>query len=118
MKPLKECKVLVTPTSYGSQDPALKPFLEEQVGEVVYNPTGKPLSGGELIDLLVGVDGYIAGLDQITAEVLDAARELKVVHVMGWDTTMWTWMPPGPTRSSSPIHQGRMPNLWRNWQSG
>ena len=44
MKPLKECKVLVTPTSYGNQDPALKTFLEEQVGEVVYNPTGKPLS--------------------------------------------------------------------------
>lgn len=83
MKPLKVCKVLVTPTSYGSQDPALKSFLEEQVGEVVYNPSGKPLSGDELIDLLVGVDGYIAGLDQITSEVLEAARELKVVSRYG-----------------------------------
>jgi D-3-phosphoglycerate dehydrogenase len=83
MKPIKECKVLVTPTSYGSQDPTLKPFLEDQVGEVVYNDTGKPLSGGHLIDLLTGVDGYIAGLDEITAEVLNTATNLKVVSRYG-----------------------------------
>jgi D-3-phosphoglycerate dehydrogenase len=83
MKPLNECKVLVTPTSYGSQDPALKPFLEEQVGEVVYNSTGKPLSGGQLIDLLAGVDGYIAGLDQITADVIASAKSLKVISRYG-----------------------------------
>ncbi|MFN2143934.1 MAG: phosphoglycerate dehydrogenase, partial [Anaerolineales bacterium] len=45
--------------------------------------TGKPLSGDELIDLLAGVDGYIAGLDQITAEVLEAAGELKVISRYG-----------------------------------
>jgi len=83
MKPLSECKVLVTPTSYGSQDPALKPFLEGQVGEVVYNPTGKPLSEDLLIDLLAGVDGYIAGLDHITAAVLHAAKGLQVVSRYG-----------------------------------
>jgi D-3-phosphoglycerate dehydrogenase len=83
MKPLNECKVLVTPTSYGSQDPTLKPFLEGQVGEVVYNTTGKPLSSGELVDLLSGVDGFIAGLDEITAEVLNVADNLQVVSRYG-----------------------------------
>lgn len=83
MKALKDCKVLVTPTSYGTQDPSLKPFLEEQVGQVVYNPTGKPLKAGQLIELLAGVDGYIAGLDEITAEVLDSASQLKVVSRYG-----------------------------------
>ena len=38
---LKECRLLVTPTSYGKNDTRLKTELEAQVGEVIYNPTGK-----------------------------------------------------------------------------
>ncbi|MBN2044601.1 MAG: phosphoglycerate dehydrogenase [Anaerolineales bacterium] len=83
MKPLHECRVLVTPTSYGSQDPALKPYLEKHVGEVIYNPTGKPLSGSQLIDRLHGVDGFIAGLDQISADVIQSAKSLKVISRYG-----------------------------------
>ena len=37
---LKECRLLVTPTSYGKNDPRLKSDLEAQVAEVIYNPTG------------------------------------------------------------------------------
>jgi hypothetical protein len=33
MSDLKECSVLVTPTSFGKDDPALKPTLEETVAE-------------------------------------------------------------------------------------
>lgn len=83
MKPLNECKVLVTSTSYGTQDDRLQPYLEERVGEVVYNTTGKPLSSNQLIDLLPGVDGYIAGLDQIDSEALAAATNLKVISRYG-----------------------------------
>ena len=72
MKDLKDCKILVTPTSYGSQDPKLKTELEELVGEVVYNNTGKPLSSDQLKELLVDVDGYIAGLDEIDAGAFDS----------------------------------------------
>lgn len=83
MKPLENCRVLVTATSYGVQDETLKPFLESQVGEVIYNTTGKPLSAGQLIDKLVGVDGFIAGLDEISADVLRSASNLKVVARYG-----------------------------------
>ncbi len=83
MKPLKDCKILVTPTSYGSQDLTLKTDLEDQVGEVVYNTTGKPLSSSQLQELLIDVDGYIAGLDEIDARALESAPGLKVVARYG-----------------------------------
>ena len=67
---LKLCRVLVTATSYGKNDPRLKSELERLVGEVVYNPTGKPLSSAQVAGLLPGVDGYIAGLDVIDRSAL------------------------------------------------
>lgn len=83
MKDLKDCKILVTPTSYGSQDPELKTELEKLVGEVVYNNTGKPLSSVQLKELLKDVDGYIAGLDEIDSAAFDSAPILKVVSRYG-----------------------------------
>ncbi|MFN2119508.1 MAG: phosphoglycerate dehydrogenase [Anaerolineales bacterium] len=80
---LKECRLLVTPTSYGKNDPRLKSDLEAQVAEVIYNPTGKPLASAEVAALLPGVDGYIAGLDQIDAAALAAADRLKVIARYG-----------------------------------
>jgi len=83
MKPLQDCHVLVTPTSYGRSDAALKTQLEELVGKVTYNPTGKPLSSEALRDLIGDVDGYIAGLDVIDAEALEAAGQLQVIARYG-----------------------------------
>ncbi len=80
---LKDCRVLVTPTSYGKSDRSLCQDLESQVGEVVYNKTGKPLKAADLIAQIAGFDGYIAGVDEITAAVLDAASRLKVVARYG-----------------------------------
>ncbi len=80
---LKKARLLVTPTSYGKNDPCLKSQLEEQVGEVVYNPTGKPLTSGEVARLLPGIDGYIAGLDEINCDALQAADCLKVISRYG-----------------------------------
>jgi len=80
---LKECRLLVTPTSYGKNDSRLKTELEAQVGEVIYNPTGKPLTSAEVANLLPGVDGYIAGLDAIDAHALESADQLKVIARYG-----------------------------------
>ena len=44
---LKECRILVTPTSFGKSDPSLCRELEAQVGEVVYNTSGKPLKAAD-----------------------------------------------------------------------
>ena len=80
---LKECRLLVTPTSYGKSDPRLKTELEELVGEVIYNPTGKPLRSAEVAQFLPGVDGYIAGVDAIDRSALQAADRLKVISRYG-----------------------------------
>lgn len=80
---LKTKSVLVTTTSFGKTDAALRPALEESVGEVVYNPKGRPLSAEELIPLVRDVDGLIAGLDHINASVMDAAKHLKVISRYG-----------------------------------
>jgi D-3-phosphoglycerate dehydrogenase len=80
---LKECRLLVTPTSYGKNDARLKTDLEAKVGDVTYNPTGKPLTSAQVRDLLPGIDGYIAGLDAIDAAALAGADRLKVIARYG-----------------------------------
>ncbi len=83
MKPLENCHILVTATSYGQHDAGLKSELEAAVGRVTYNETGRPLSSSQLAALLPGVDGYIAGLDSIDAAALAAADGLRVVARYG-----------------------------------
>jgi phosphoglycerate dehydrogenase-like enzyme len=80
---LKTCRVLVTATSYGKADLRLKTDLEQVVGEVIYNPTGKPLGSEDLQKLLPGIDGMIAGLDGIDRAALQAADCLQVIARYG-----------------------------------
>lgn len=80
---LKSMRVLVTPTSYAKHDRRLITVLETAVGEVVYNPSARPLTSAELCDLLPGCDGFIAGLDVIDCRALDAADRLKVIARYG-----------------------------------
>jgi D-3-phosphoglycerate dehydrogenase / 2-oxoglutarate reductase len=83
MKPVKNCRVLVTANSYGKYNRELKDELERLVGEVVYNTTGKPLSSEQVSVLLPGIDGYIAGLDQIDQHALQFADSLKIIARYG-----------------------------------
>lgn len=78
-------KILITPTSFLKPENAeARTRIEEFADEVLYNETGKPLQGNELIKMLQGVDGVIAGVDYITSEVIEAAPEsLKVISRYG-----------------------------------
>jgi D-3-phosphoglycerate dehydrogenase / 2-oxoglutarate reductase len=80
---LKNCRVLVTPTSFGKNDPRLRPELEGAVGEVIYNEQGRPLTSAEVRSLLPGCDGFIAGLDAIDGAALESADRLKVIARYG-----------------------------------
>lgn len=80
---LAECRVLVTATSFGAQDPSLKARLEAAVGHVAYNPSGRPLKAAELLELLPEVDGVIAGLDEFARPVIEAAGRLRVLARYG-----------------------------------
>ncbi|GAB4563145.1 MAG: phosphoglycerate dehydrogenase [Anaerolineae bacterium] len=78
-----DARILVTPTSIRLVEPRLVQELESRVREVIYNPYGRPLRASEVAELLPGVDGYIAGLDEITAEALKGADRLKVIARYG-----------------------------------
>jgi D-3-phosphoglycerate dehydrogenase / 2-oxoglutarate reductase len=82
-KPIYRYKVLVTPTSFGQDDLELNHMLEQAVGEVVYNPYGRPLKSAELLPLILDCDGYIAGLDEIDGSVLETCQKLKVIARYG-----------------------------------
>lgn len=77
-------KILVTPTSFGPKaDSPAKKRLEAFADELVYNPHGRPLQEDELIPLLEGCDGYLAGLDFVGRRALESAKKLRVVSRYG-----------------------------------
>jgi len=82
-KPLKECRILVTPTSYGKYDENLKLKLEEMVKEVVYNSSGKSLKEADLLQIIEYFDGMIAGLDEINENIISKSKNLKVIARYG-----------------------------------
>ena len=80
---LEQSVVLVTPKSYGAIDFSLKTDLEKQVGRVIYNDLGRSLNEDDLIGMVGEIDGFIAGLDHITRNVIKAAPNLKVISRYG-----------------------------------
>ena len=77
-------KILVTPTSMkpDSVSPALDK-LRDFADTLVFNPYGRPMTEDEIIPLLTDCDGYLAGLDCITAKVLEACPNVKAVSRYG-----------------------------------
>ncbi|MEX1307919.1 MAG: phosphoglycerate dehydrogenase [Eubacteriales bacterium] len=78
-------KILITPTSFLSKEnTAARKLIEAFADEVVYNPLKRPLNPEEILPLLEGVDGYIAGLDYITSDVVKhAPAVLKAISRYG-----------------------------------
>lgn len=76
-------KLFITPTSFLKNAQA-KAMAEAFADEVVYNPQSRPLEATEIVELLDGVDGYLAGLDYITSDVINRApASLKVISRYG-----------------------------------
>ena len=77
-------KIHVTPASFkqGSAGPVFEK-LKAFAGELVFNPQPKPLSEDELIPLLDGCVGCIAGLDLFNRKVIESAKTLKVISRYG-----------------------------------
>ena len=75
-------KVLIGPSSYGEIDPAPLNLLKKSGIKIVENPFKRKLTKSELMDLLPGVDGLIAGLETLDREVL-VNSDLKVISRCG-----------------------------------
>ncbi|MHC4249889.1 MAG: Rossmann-fold NAD(P)-binding domain-containing protein, partial [Planctomycetota bacterium] len=72
-------KILVTPRSLTRDGhPALARFGEAGF-EVVFCTTGKKPDEAELLTLVPGCIGWLAGVESITASVFEAATDLKVI---------------------------------------
>jgi len=80
---IKKYTVLVSPTSFTQGDPNVREMLESSVGSVIYNTTGKGLSAAQLREMLKGVDGFIASVDEMSADVFASADRLKVISRYG-----------------------------------
>ena len=76
-------KILVTPRSFKNSvnDEAREKL--ERFAEVKAVKPEKPFTEDELIALLDGCDGYVAGLDNITAKVIESCPQLKVISRWG-----------------------------------
>lgn len=75
-------KILIGPSTFAALDSAPMDMLSQSGFEVVNNPFGRKLTRSELIQLLKGVTGLIAGLESLDREVL-ANSELKVISRCG-----------------------------------
>jgi len=81
----RQHKVLITATSLnpGYESDAMA-ALRQFTDELVFNETGKPLEGIDLVRKLDGCDGVIAGVDKYSGDVLSAcAGCLKVISRYG-----------------------------------
>jgi D-3-phosphoglycerate dehydrogenase len=76
-------RILVTPRSLSaSEHPAIQ-LLRNQGWEVIFGPRGRLPEEGELLQLLPGCAGWLAGVEPISVRVLDAAKQLQVISRNG-----------------------------------
>jgi len=76
-------KILVTPRSLTKEGhPALN-MLKEKGYEVLFCTPGKQPDEEELLRLLPGCVGYLAGVEKVSARVLEAVKGLKVISRNG-----------------------------------
>ena len=76
-------KILVTPRSLSKNGHPSLDRLRKAGYEVIFPEPGKQPSKQELLDLLPGCAGYLAGVEPVDADVLVAARDLKVISRNG-----------------------------------
>lgn len=76
-------KVLITSNSFASCDPKAFELLVEAGYEVIPNPCGRLLNEDELIEWIKDVDAVILGTEVLNKNVIDAAKNLKIVSRYG-----------------------------------
>ena len=72
-------KILVTPRSVTRHGHPALDALSEAGYQAVFSTPGRFPTEDELMELLPGCVGYLAGVEPVTARVLDAAKDLKVI---------------------------------------
>jgi D-3-phosphoglycerate dehydrogenase len=76
-------RVVVSTSSFGRYDPRPLELLVAAGHEVVTNPHGRRLTPDESRELLARAEGLVAGTEELSREVLDAAPGLRVISRCG-----------------------------------
>lgn len=76
-------KVLVTPRSFGKEEPALFDQLAAAGFEAVRNDTGGILTKRQMIEKIAPCAGVIVGVDPLDADVIAAAPHLRAIAKYG-----------------------------------
>lgn len=76
-------KILTSPSSFGQVGIEPLTILIENKFEIINNPFGRKLTEAEVIDLAKGCVGIIAGVEPLTAAVMDALPNLKCISRVG-----------------------------------
>ena len=121
MKP----KILLGTSSFGKRNPAPIQLMERHGLEVDPNPYGRKLTREELLHLLPGITGLLAGLEAVDRGVLEASN-LKVVSRCGSGISnvdvdacreldiVFKYTPFGPTQAVAELTVAMMISLLRD----
>lgn len=83
MREITGFKVLTTPRSFGKGCRKPIEILEKAGIEIIDSPSSRPVSIDNLKQEIMGMDALIVGIDQVPAEVINAADKLKVISKYG-----------------------------------
>ena len=78
-------KILITTSSFAKDDPSILMLLYEAGYDVEFNPFSRKLTEEEVLNLLTQIKpvGMIAGVEPLTAKVLECVSGLKVISRCG-----------------------------------
>jgi D-3-phosphoglycerate dehydrogenase len=76
-------KILTSPSSFGQINNEPFNMLKKNDFEVINNPYGRKLTEDEVIELAEGCIGIVAGVEPITARVMDSLPDLKCISRVG-----------------------------------
>ena len=76
-------RILISTSSFGEYDHCLLDNLRKKKCEIILNPYGRTLTESEIKELLIDIDGLIAGTEPLTQNVIGSAKNLKVISRCG-----------------------------------
>jgi D-3-phosphoglycerate dehydrogenase len=76
-------RILVTPRSLTANPHAAVERMRAEGYDIVYSSAGKLPDEAELIRLVPGVMGWLAGVEPVSEKVIEAARDLRVISRNG-----------------------------------
>lgn len=76
-------KILISPSSMGKVGPEPFQLLEKHGFKVINNPYGRKLTEEEVIEIGKDCIGIVAGVEPLTARVMDAIPNLKCISRVG-----------------------------------